>query len=517
MRMGLQAKLVLCFMLLLTIALATSAWIVVEQGNARLVDILGEQARQISYALSLASRTSIVERRADELQQIGQDMLKSRNVLYVGFFDTELRPIVMASRDPDFQPGQSEQSQPDVQSLMQVRQLESKLFGDYVEVTAPVLTMSSPSVTGQMAGGTGATRLLGYVSVGLSQAREQAQVRRVNFFVLGIGGLIVLVSLPLASMLVHRVFVPIRQLVDATRRIACGELDVKVAIHRSDVIGTLARSFNEMVQRVKQEQDALEDKVARRTAELERSNGRLMREIAEKEDFLRAVSHDLNAPLRNISGMATMLLMKYRDTFNEDVVHRLERIQKNVKVETDLLSELLELSRIKTRRHKQEQVDLHELVEDLGGMFEQDLSSRQIKLVIDGKLPVLPCERTRMRQVFQNLIDNAIKYMGDSTERRISVGGEQRGALYEFYVRDTGQGIEPDDIDKVFFIFRRGKSAAVQSVAGKGVGLACVKSIIETYGGSIWVESQVNQGTTFRFTIDPVHQLTTPLCVSQAA
>src|SRR5205807_8220870 len=102
----------------------------------------------------------------------------------------------------------------------------------------------------------------------------------------------------------------------------------------------------------------LEGKVNQRTVQLEAANARLSSEIAEKEDFLRAVSHDLNAPLRNIAGMATMLLLKHRASFDEDVVHRLERIQKNVQVETDLISELLELSRIKTRRQKVETVAL---------------------------------------------------------------------------------------------------------------------------------------------------------------
>src|SRR5206468_10792918 len=120
----------------------------------------------------------------------------------------------------------------------------------------------------------------------------------------------------------------------------------------------------------------LENKVQQRTAQLETANKRLSSEIAEKEDFLRAVSHDLNAPLRNISGMATMLLMKSRDKFDHDVIHRLERIQKNVEAETDLIAELLELSRIKTRRQKIEPVDLNELVNELGELLEDDLSSR---------------------------------------------------------------------------------------------------------------------------------------------
>src|SRR5262249_22893443 len=153
----------------------------------------------------------------------------------------------------------------------------------------------------------------------------------------------------------------------------------------------------------------LEDKVEQRTAQLETANRRLSSEIAEKEDFLRAVSHDLNAPLRNISGMATMLLMKHRESFDEDIIHRLERIQKNVEIETDLIGELLELSRIKTRRHKLEAADIDAMVRELRDVFENDLKTRGIDLIVDTPMPLLFCEKPRLRQVFQNLIDNAIK------------------------------------------------------------------------------------------------------------
>jgi signal transduction histidine kinase len=246
----------------------------------------------------------------------------------------------------------------------------------------------------------------------------------------------------------------------------------------------------------------LELKIEHRTSQLETANARLGSEIAEKEDFLRAISHDLNAPLRNIAGMATMLLNKHKDGFEEDVVHRLERIKKNVDVETDLIAELLELSRIKTRRQKMELVNLEALIWEMRGLFENDLKSRGIELIIDTSLPALNAERARIRQVFQNLIDNAIKYMGDGEKREIHVGCTVRLTEAEFYVRDTGMGIEPEDVEKVFFVFRRGKNSAAKNIPGKGVGLASVKSIVETYNGTIWVESKLGEGTTFRFTIN---------------
>jgi signal transduction histidine kinase len=324
-----------------------------------------------------------------------------------------------------------------------------------------------------------------------------------------VGCVVLLLTFPAIYIIVYRIFLPIRQLVTATQRIAAGDLDAAVAVDRGDLIGILARSFNQMVTQVKKQRQELadanrdlEDKVTQRTAQLETANKRLSSEIAEKEDFLRAVSHDLNAPLRNISGMATMLLMKSREKFDEDIIHRLERIQKNVEAETDLISELLELSRIKTRRQKMEMVDANKLVEELSELLENDLKSRGIDLIVDNELPQIHCEKARMRQVFQNLVDNAIKYMGEGPVKQIHVGSVIGHNETEFYVRDTGIGIDPEDISKVFFVFRRGKNTATCNVPGKGVGLASVKSIIETYSGTIWVESELGKGSTFRFTLN---------------
>jgi signal transduction histidine kinase len=246
----------------------------------------------------------------------------------------------------------------------------------------------------------------------------------------------------------------------------------------------------------------LQNKLASHTAQLENANERLSSEIAEKEDFLRAVSHDLNAPLRNIGGMVSMLMLKNKDQLPTDVIHRLERVQKNVEVETDLINELLELSRIKTRRQSLALVDTEQIVWELRGIFENDLKTRHIDLIVETSLPALYAERARMRQVFQNLIDNAIKYMGDFPTREIRIGCNVSVKEAEFYVKDTGTGIDPEDLDKVFCVFRRGRGEASQRVSGKGVGLASVKSIVQTYAGRVTVQSKVCEGTTFRFTIN---------------
>jgi signal transduction histidine kinase len=524
MRLGLQTKVILSFMPLFSVALGICLWTVARLNSERLTDLMGEQTRQLATALALSSEAPVRDACSDQLRALGAELVKSRNVAFVGFLDARAKPMALASRESGFAMEDLSTLPRDTRLLLQVRPMKSPVLGEYIEIVAPVLATSvpsdafsdSPSLRATMAPADGGRKLVGYVAVGMSQSREQAQLRAIVYTVAGIGGIVALICLPIASILVHRIFLPIRQLVAATKKITAGDLELRVAIHRPDSIGELARSFNEMVQWVKkQRQDLaaanaklfeanrdLELKIEHRTSQLETANGRLSSEIAEKEDFLRAISHDLNAPLRNIAGMATMLLMKHKNAFDDDVVHRLERIKKNVDVETDLIAELLELSRIKTRRQKMELVNLEALIWEMRGLFENDLKSHSIELIIDSPLPALNAERARIRQVFQNLIDNAVKYMGNGERREIHIGSVTRLTEVEFYVRDTGMGIEPEDIEKVFFVFRRGKNSAAMNIAGKGVGLASVKSIVETYNGKIWVESKLGEGTTFRFTIN---------------
>ncbi|HMO24990.1 MAG TPA: HAMP domain-containing sensor histidine kinase [Tepidisphaeraceae bacterium] len=507
--LGLRGRMMLVAMSLVTASLAVAGWAFVQRARAQVADVMGESARQMASTLAMAASRPTAQQQWIELERFASDLVRGHNVVFVEFMDAAGQTVALGSRDVNHR-DRIVKAPPSPQSLMQVHEQSTPVLGTHLTVTAPILL--SP----QQASDPSATGLLGYVRVGVSMAREEVRLQRVGLWGIAMGGLIVLICLPLGFMLVHRVLRPIRSLVAATRRIIGGDLDARVEFNRRDEIGELSRCFNEMVNWVKQQQTdlatmnkrlaevnrELETRIDQRTSQLETANKRLSQEIAEKEDFLRAVSHDLNAPLRNIDGMVSMLLMKKKAEFDEDTINRLERVKKNVEAETDLISELLELSRIKTRRQKMEPVELEAMIWELRGLFENDLKTKGIDLRVETSLPVLECERARIRQVFQNLIDNAIKYMGDGPDRVIYVGCVKRLTEAEFYVRDTGIGIHTEDIDKVFHVFRRGRNTQASAVAGKGVGLSSVKSIIETYSGRIWVESELGKGTTFRFTIN---------------
>ena len=316
-------------------------------------------------------------------------------------------------------------------------------------------------------------------------------------------------TVPIVILAVRRWTAPLRSLLDATVRLGAGEDAPKIAVDSRNELGRLAESFNDMAtnlvqarQELERANEDLEWQVSPRTEQLQHVNRRLESEIEDKNQFFRTVTHDLRAPLRNISGLAAMLLMKYRRELSDEALKKLERIKANVQVESDLINDLLELSRLRHRTGQSEVVDLQQLVERLAENLSYDLERGDIRFEIHRPLPTIHAESNRIRQVFQNLMDNAVKYMGNGDTRLVTCDYQERERYLEFSVQDTGVGIPASDLPNVFDVFRRGRNAAEHSESGRGLGLASVKLILESYGGRIWVESEPGIGSTFFFNLD---------------
>jgi len=299
---------------------------------------------------------------------------------------------------------------------------------------------------------------------------------------------------------------PLRRLAAAARRAAVGGFGGHIGLRRNDEIGRLGEAVEAMSGALAASADELrlaknrQQEDARRTEELDLANRRLREELAEKEYFLRAVSHDLNAPLRNISGMAAMALMKERDGLSPELAARLERIRANADTAGEMISELLELSRIKSLPQKRQTVDMAELIAEQAKVFEFELNSRGIALEVKGPMPVLYVDKALMRKAFQNLIDNAVKYMDKSSGGRIEASYEREGQMHRFCVADNGPGIPPAEQESIFRPFRRAAIGRAVNVDGKGVGLATVATVAAEYGGRAWVESAPDKGARFYIT-----------------
>jgi light-regulated signal transduction histidine kinase (bacteriophytochrome) len=215
----------------------------------------------------------------------------------------------------------------------------------------------------------------------------------------------------------------------------------------------------------------------------------------ELKDFAYIVSHDLKAPLRGIASLATWLLRDYSDRLDADGKEMLQLMDGRVRRMGELIDGVLQYSRVGRVRDEKTAVDLNQIVADV---IDAIAPPAEINILIDAKLPIVFVEKTRIQQVFQNLISNAVKYMGKPTGT-IQIGYTVETGFWQFFVADTGVGIEERHFEKVFQIFQtlvpRDQSEST------GVGLAIVKKIVELHGGRVWVTSQINHGSTFFFTL----------------
>jgi signal transduction histidine kinase len=162
-----------------------------------------------------------------------------------------------------------------------------------------------------------------------------------------------------------------------------------------------------------------------------------------------------------------------------------------------LLDELLELSRIGRLMNPSEDVPFEEIVREALERLEGQLNERKVRVVISDNFSVVHGDRTRLVEVIQNLVDNAIKFMGDQPRPKVEIGAKKENGEDISFVRDNGIGIDPKYHEIIFGLFNK----LDQKAKGTGIGLALVKRIIEVHGGRIWVESEVGEGSTFYFTL----------------
>jgi signal transduction histidine kinase len=229
--------------------------------------------------------------------------------------------------------------------------------------------------------------------------------------------------------------------------------------------------------------------------ELKKVNMEFSAANKELKEFAYIVSHDLKAPLRAISQLTHWISEDYSHVFDDDGREQMALIIKRVKRMDGLIDGILRYSRVGRIREKEESLDLNLLANEV---IDTLAVPDHINIIIENKLPVVVRDSIRMKQVFQNLIENAIKFI-DTDEGFIKVRCVDEDTSWKFSVSDNGPGIDPRYHEKIFQIFQT--LTARDEHESTGIGLTLVKKIIGLYGGSVWVESQTGQGTTFFFTL----------------
>jgi PAS domain S-box-containing protein len=235
----------------------------------------------------------------------------------------------------------------------------------------------------------------------------------------------------------------------------------------------------------------LEQRVAVRTAQLEAAN-------KELESFSYSVSHDLRAPLRAIGGFSRILMEEHAPHLNQEVQRCLTVVHDSAQRMDTLITDLLAFARSAKQSLVKQPVAPRELVDSVLEDLKPEIQERSVELTI-GELPPCEADRTLLRQVWANLLSNALKFTRGRRPARIEVGSESRDGGVVYYIRDNGTGFDMQYYDKLFGVFQR--LHRPDEFEGSGIGLAIVQRIVGRHGGRVWAEGELGKGAAFYFTL----------------
>jgi signal transduction histidine kinase len=298
---------------------------------------------------------------------------------------------------------------------------------------------------------------------------------------------------------------PLRSLVQGAEEIGRGNLDVRVGTRAKDEIGQLSRAFDQMVMDLKRttvSRNELSKEVAERKraeARLEEQAAALARSNEDLQQFAYVASHDLQEPLRMVTGYLQLIERRYRGKLDEDADEFITYAVDGATRMKRLINDLLAYSRVETRGQPFEPVALEDALSRV--LHDLSLRIRESRAIVTrDPLPAVQADPSQVGQLLQNLIGNALKFSGDEPPR-VHLSAERDGAMWAIAVRDHGIGFDPKYADRVFAIFERLHG---RDVPGTGIGLAVCKRIVERHGGHIRVRSMPGEGATFIFTLPAV-------------
>jgi signal transduction histidine kinase len=324
-------------------------------------------------------------------------------------------------------------------------------------------------------------------------------------------GVLVLTSAALIGMTVLITRHMTNDLVALSRsahRVSEGELGVRVEIRSEDEIGQLGRAFNdmtgqlqEMFRRIEEQNESLKQEITEREHAQKQREALIVEleaKTEEMEQFTYTVSHDLRSPLITIQGFLGYLEDEVAKGKTEKAGEDIQRIRRAAEKMQQLLDELLELSRIGRRMNMLEEVNFGTLAHEAADMVAGQITQEGVALEVMPDTPTVYGDPIRLRGILENLIDNAVKFMGEQPAPRIIIGFEEREGETVFFVRDNGLGIPTRYQDQIFDLFEK----LDNRTEGTGIGLAIVKRTVEAHNGRIWVESEgAGSGSTFYFTL----------------
>lgn len=260
----------------------------------------------------------------------------------------------------------------------------------------------------------------------------------------------------------------------------------------------LLASFVDITEQKKAEYNLKESQIR-----INDQNKKLKKLDEVKSNFLNITSHELRTPMSSIKGYVQMILKEILGKINDEQKDALNVILRNTNRLDNLIRDILDVSRLEsgTLKFIIEKTDINKLINETIETMQSDANRKEILIVseIINNLPELMIDKERIKQVLINLINNAIKYSSEKTKIIVKANRDEKNITFE--VKDTGRGIPKNKQDKIFNTFYQVDSGMDRKFGGAGLGLAISRGIVLAHGGKIWVESEINKGTTFKFSI----------------
>jgi len=541
LRLGLRFKITAYISIVVIFTATVLGWFLVQREVEGFAEHLKEKGEVIGRNVASASEYGVLTGDERMFESIIAGLILETDVAYCIIYNSKGKPLASTPTLPHDIEGISAAAAYEVneQALRTDRLLIQAFTQDerktpVYDIAAPIITRKAPALSGEeLMFGVGQKEVaekIGVARIGISLDAMNEGIRQAGRTIKRVTALVVMLAIGITVFLVRPIVNPVQQLVEATERVASGDLDKPVVISTNDEIGELGISFNRMTEDLKhyrielrEYSRTLEEKVEERTKalrlineELHKTNKQLEIVSKLKSEFLANMSHELRTPLNAIIGFSEILSDQSFGDLNEKQISYAQNVVISGKHLLQLINEILDLAKVESGKMSLELetfpaagavAEIVSLAKGLAAKKEITIRQR-----LSPKLSIMTADRKKLKQIFYNLLSNAIKFTptGGWVEISADVVGDfelsenEQFVLrrnVEFCVSDNGIGISKADQERIFLEFQQADGSHSRHYEGTGLGLALTKKIVELHGGSIWVESEKGKGSSFYFTL----------------
>ncbi|MDW7740446.1 MAG: ATP-binding protein [Bacillota bacterium] len=328
----------------------------------------------------------------------------------------------------------------------------------------------------------------------IDQQEAYMPIYDLGYKTLGIAFISALIAAVIGIVFSNRMIRPILKLIDGAAEVGKGNLEHQIPVTGRDEIGELTKTFNTMTSDLREtliSKSRMEELVKERTMQVEASN-------RELEAFSYSVSHDLRTPLRAVDGFSQILIEEHADKLDQEGLRVVGIIRKNIEQMDQLITDLLTFSKATRTDIKSVTFDMTEMVLSI---YEECVPP-QDKIDLTFLVELLPHawgDPVLIRQVWLNLIGNAVKFTRTRDDKRIEIGGYSNRYENVYYIKDNGVGFDSRYTHTIFGVFQRLHKS--EQFSGTGIGLAIVQRVVERHHGRVWAEGDIDRGAAFYFAL----------------